>query len=104
MHNLYTLYSMYEVSMNKKASDMQVKILNNRIEKLDSAEIRIMRKLNLAQKRVSQIQKVRKSKYDDNEFFKNNKEQVRLLLEKKREQVSSMRKNLRDNIIITKNK
>ena len=90
--------------MEKKASDMHLKILSNRIERLDSAEKNAKRKLKLAQKRALQIQQVKRLKEEDSEkqqYFKNQKRETLL---KKREEVLSMRKNIKMNIIMNKNK
>lgn len=63
--------------MNKKASDMHVKILSNRIVRLESAEKNAIRKLNLAKKRAAQMQKVRQAKYEDVELNRNHKNEVK---------------------------
>ena len=73
--------------MDKKASDMHVKILTNRIERLDSAEKNAIRKLNLAKRRAEHMQHIKKAKYDEIEFRRNHKLEMRRLLEQKREQV-----------------
>ena len=47
---------------------MHLKILNNRINRLDSAERNAARKLTLAKKRAEHIAKIKKAKYDDMQF------------------------------------
>lgn len=84
--------------MDKKASDMHVKILTNRIERLDSAEKNAIRKLNLAKKRAAHMQQIKKAKYDEIEFRRNHKLEMRRLLEQKREQVWLTRLILHDSI------
>ena len=66
---------MFEVMMEKKASDMQLKILTNRIDRLDSAEKNAKRKLKLAHKRAVQIQSIKNSKYNDYQKLAELKEQ-----------------------------
>ena len=50
---------MFEAMMEKKASDMQLKLLTNRINMLDIAEQKAIQKLNLAKKRAEEMQKVK---------------------------------------------
>ena len=50
---------MFEVMMEKKASDMQLKLLTNRINMLDLAEQKAVKKLDLAKKRAEEIQKIK---------------------------------------------
>jgi hypothetical protein len=46
---------MFEIMQDKKASDMHLKIMTNRIEKLESAEKNVIRKLNFAKRRAEQM-------------------------------------------------
>jgi prefoldin subunit 5 len=46
---------MFEVMMDKKASDMHIKILTNRIDKLETAEKNALHKLDLAKKRAEEL-------------------------------------------------
>lgn len=82
---------------------MHLKILTNRIVRLDSAEQNARRKLKLAHKRALHLQAIKRSKNDDSQRLVNHKDYVSRILSQKREEILNRRQCLKQNIILNKN-
>mmetsp|Transcript_23067 Transcript_23067/g.22936 ORF Transcript_23067/g.22936 Transcript_23067/m.22936 type:complete len:260 (-) Transcript_23067:54-833(-) len=89
---------MFEIMMNKKASEMNIKVLNNRIMYLNSTEQKANRQLALAKKRANEISKIKRSKFEYSQDLQNYKHHINNQLSQKKREISDTRKKLKDSI------
>ncbi|CAI2370648.1 unnamed protein product [Moneuplotes crassus] len=92
--------SMFEIMMNKKASEMNIKVLSNRILYLSTTDKKANRKLALAKKRANEMAKIKRSKFEYSQHIQDNKRRMKSQLEQRKREISATRKRLRDNIIL----